>query len=195
MLAFGCEGSAFSSIKFLDNTNRPALISSRKGLPLTHPAPFPRPLAPQLPAVRSVFPLFFRQLASPRTTMARRPTLDGSQHLSLTESHLSTEATTWPQPQADPSPSACSGDLAGRVSESSQSPSGETLIEERADLDVVERVDGDLEKGGELQKGGEAVEPPPLAADGTPVIIVDWKENDPAFPKNWWVGSQKSRAA
>lgn len=122
--------------------------------------------------------------------MPPRPTLDGSQHLSLTESHLSTEAVTWEQPRAGEPLSLSSADLAARVSASSQSEShsGETLIEERGDLDVVERVDGDVEKGekgAELEKRGGAIESPPLAADGTPVIIVDWKENDPAFPKHW----------
>jgi hypothetical protein len=127
------------------------------------------------------------------TNMPPRPTLDGSQHLSLTESHLSTEATTWEQPRADDPPSLTrSADLAARVSASSQSQShsGETLIEERGDLDVVERVDGDLEKGEkavEQQKGargGATIDDPPLAADGTPIIVVDWRDNDPGFPKN-----------
>lgn len=123
--------------------------------------------------------------------MPPRPTLDGSQHLSLTESLLSTEATTWEPPRADEPQSLSSADLAARVSalSQSQSHSGETLIEERGDLDVVEAVEGDVEKGekgAEMEKGGEAIDrAPPLAADGTPVIVVDWKENDPAFPKNW----------
>ncbi|ORY91475.1 major facilitator superfamily domain-containing protein [Leucosporidium creatinivorum] len=130
--------------------------------------------------------------------MPPTPALDGSQHLSLTESHLSAEATSWPeQPAAGhpPSPRG-SGDRAAHGSESSQSHGGETLIEEGGDLDIVERVDGDLEKGekGAAEgKGAEAIagtEAPPLAADGTPVLVVDWKENDPAFPKNW---SNRSR--
>lgn len=109
-----------------------------------------------------------------------RPRLQGSQHLSLTESHLSVEGTV---PAADLSAS----EPPTKLSDASTNSGEETLADEQEQERDVQQVH-DVEKGEKpgVKPVGEGGRPPPLAADGTPVIVVDWKgADDPAFPKNW----------
>lgn len=119
-----------------------------------------------------------------------RPSLRGSESLTLSESHLSVESIA---PPLRNSRVGRPNDDASQPPESDDSSrGGETLIDEREELETVARVERDLEKGDALSEkrakpalAGEPSKPTPLAADGTPVIVVDWAPDDPDFPKNW----------
>lgn len=127
---------------------------------------------------------------------APAPTFESSEPLSLTESHLSIEATNYSQlpPLASAVPSspfppsavapasrASSATLNEGGIEAAQRPASECL-KHGGNLSEDEKMD--LEKG--PRGSGEYEEPSLLAADGRAVLIVDWKgEDDPAFPKNW----------
>lgn len=99
--------------------------------------------------------------------------------MTLTESHLSAEATS-PGTRAAPRiERPRDSTLPPLVAPNTSRASSETLQDEE---ELTEKRREDLEKG----ETSEERPPRPRAADGSEVIVVDWKgELDPACPKNW----------
>lgn len=125
------------------------------------------------------------------------PPAPAFESLSLTESHLSIEATVPAQPHP-PLISSVSSAPSANAAPASRASSA-TLYgadsEQTPRLSIDKDDDGgplsnekkfDLEAGIMGPREPEEGRPRVLAADGSEVLIVDWKgEDDPAFPKNW----------
>jgi hypothetical protein len=133
----------------------------------------------------SFFPL--RSLGSSfRHRPARMPSQSSLQHsqpLSLTESHLSAEAV-FASPPAAASALSTSRPRQDHALSSHSHTSERTVQNEKATVGGSSSGKGtsDLD-GGVLPAVGTK---PPLSADGSEVLVVDWKgEDDPLFPKNW----------